>query len=134
MARFDNSAIYRTIDPRNQLDINKLYGFSEGLDHQFNSARFGWRFSNDSVRLFAYVYANGKRSVAEICTVPLNEPIQCSIKVFPTAYLLSAGNNQVQMERGVASPIAKGFLQYPYFGGNETAPHDVYISIGTFSK
>lgn len=29
-AKFDNSAIYTTIDPVNQYEINKLYGFSEG--------------------------------------------------------------------------------------------------------
>src|SRR3982751_5129249 len=27
--KFDNSAIYQTIDPANQEDINKLYGFSD---------------------------------------------------------------------------------------------------------
>src|SRR5437762_8581737 len=30
IAKFDNSAIYQTINPDNQYDINKLYGFSEG--------------------------------------------------------------------------------------------------------
>ena len=29
---FDSTAIYSTIDPVNQFDINKLYGFSEGIN------------------------------------------------------------------------------------------------------
>src|SRR5689334_17193859 len=33
--KFDQSAVYQTIDPANQEDINKLYGFSDNNDaHQ----------------------------------------------------------------------------------------------------
>src|SRR5215207_256029 len=58
--RFDSSAIYETNNPENQYDINKLYGFSDNsaLHHQF-SARFGWRWSDGALRLFAYVYNEG---------------------------------------------------------------------------
>ena len=35
VARFDSSAIYQSINPINQLDINKLYGFSEGFNNQY---------------------------------------------------------------------------------------------------
>ena len=41
---FDSSAVYTSVDPVNQYDINKLYGFSDnGADHHQFSARFGWR-------------------------------------------------------------------------------------------
>ena len=39
--KFNSSAVYQTKDPANQEDINKLWGFSEGEDHQLNSARIG---------------------------------------------------------------------------------------------
>ncbi|MEJ7913177.1 MAG: hypothetical protein WKF70_08485, partial [Chitinophagaceae bacterium] len=49
---FDSSAVYTSIQPINQLDINKLYGFSDNKanHHQF-SARIGWRWSNNALRL-----------------------------------------------------------------------------------
>lgn len=67
---FDSSCIYKTLDPANQYDINKLYGFSDNdaHHHQF-SAIFGWRFSDDSLRLFGYVYNNSERVSEEICAV-----------------------------------------------------------------
>src|SRR5215216_4353437 len=44
IVKFDSSAIYHTIDPNNQYDINKLYGFSDNDSaHHLYSARFGWR-------------------------------------------------------------------------------------------
>src|SRR5688500_15539154 len=57
--RFNQTAIYQTIIPENQLDINKLWGFSEGNDNHYNSARIGWRYSDGALRLFGYVYAKG---------------------------------------------------------------------------
>jgi hypothetical protein len=42
MVKFDSSAVYQTVDPDNQGDINKLYGFSDNnQDHHTNSARIG---------------------------------------------------------------------------------------------
>src|SRR5205085_11605887 len=56
MVRFDSSAVYQTTDPDNQYDINKLYGFSDGMDHQLNSARIGWAWNKGALRLYAYIY------------------------------------------------------------------------------
>jgi len=41
MAKFDNSAIYTSVIPENQYDIHKLWGFTEGINNQYNSARVG---------------------------------------------------------------------------------------------
>ena len=49
LAKFDSSAIYITLDPGRQNDINKLYGFSDNnTTHHLFSARFGWRWSNNA--------------------------------------------------------------------------------------
>jgi hypothetical protein len=37
-AKFDSSAIYATVNPTNQLDINKLYGFADD-DKQHHASR-----------------------------------------------------------------------------------------------
>ena len=41
MVKFDNSAIYQTVNAENQYAINKLWGFSEEIDNHTNSARIG---------------------------------------------------------------------------------------------
>jgi hypothetical protein len=70
VAKFDSTAIYSTINADNQADINKLYGFADNNStHQQFSARFGWRWSNNALRLFGYVYNDGIRSSKELGVV-----------------------------------------------------------------
>src|SRR4051812_33571860 len=60
VVKFDSTAIYQSQSAENQYDINKLYGFSDNnSDHHQYSARFGWRWSENALRLFAYVYNEG---------------------------------------------------------------------------
>src|SRR3954453_18752508 len=60
-AVFDSSCIYQTVDPANQNDINKFYGFSDcNTQHLENSARIGWRWSKDSLRIFGFVHNNSE--------------------------------------------------------------------------
>jgi len=126
---FDSSAIYTTINPVNQFDINKLYGFSEGFNHQYNSARFGWRWSNDSLRLFGYVYNNGNRLSQEISTIAIGDTIACKIELQTSNYLFQVDNRQVLIPRTATGSLANGYQLYPYFGGDETAPQLITIRI-----
>lgn len=128
--RFDSSAIYKTAIPLNQFDINKLYGFSDNsaMHHQF-SARFGWRWSDGALRLFAYVYNEGKVESAEISTVEIGKAVQCTLRVKGSRYEFQVGDEITTMPRASTTEKGKGYLLYPYFGGDETAPHDVRIWI-----
>ncbi len=128
--RFDSSAIYRTADPQNQLDINKLFGFSDNnaAHHQY-SARFGWRWSNQALRLFAYVYNDGVVSSQELTPVPLDTDIHCTIKVSGNKYVFMVNDFIFDMPRKAETDKAVGYQLYPYFGGDETAPHDISIRI-----
>ena len=128
--RFDSSAIYQTTDPQNQWDINKLYGFSDNsASHHQYSARFGWRWSEDALRLFAYIYNKGIRESKEIAIVAIGKEVQCSIRISPESYLFSVDNKTETLPRLSATPAAKGYKLYPYFGGDEVAPHEVRIWI-----
>lgn len=129
MARFNNSAIYTTIDPVNQYDINKLWGFSEGFNNQYNSARIGWAYNNGALRLYGYVYAKGVRYSREITPVAINTEIPCSIKLNGSSYLLTANGVTVSLPRGTTTTKASGLQQFPYFGGDEKAPQDIRIDI-----
>jgi hypothetical protein len=130
VVKFDSSAIYNSLLPENQNDINKLYGFSDNSsDHHQFSARFGWRWSNGALRLFAYVYNLGKVSSKEIGTIAIGKEINCSIMAAGNEYIFHMNDKSVEMPRLSATPQIKGYQLYPYFGGNEPAPHDITIRI-----
>lgn len=129
-AIFDESAIYEAASAINQHDIHKLYGFSDcGTSHHKNSARFGWRWYNDSLEIHAYTYAFGKRQTPEfITTVSINEPHNYLIQISGDKYIFSVDEKTVEVPRG-CSGSPSGYYLNPYFGGDETAPHDVNIKV-----
>lgn len=133
--RFDSSAAYKTADPQNQYDINKLYGFSDnGEQHHQFSARFGWRWSDGALRLFAYTYNNGVRDAKELGTIAIGKEVACSIKIAGEVYQFTVNDKTETMPRLSSMPTAKGYQLYPYFGGDEAAPHEVRIWIREESK
>ena len=129
MVKFDSSAIYKTVLPENQYAVNKLWGFSEGIDNHYNSARVGWSWNMDSLRLYGYVYVNGELHYQEITSVNIGEEIACSIKLVENTYLFMVDDIVVSLPRGLSGSQANGYQQYPYFGGNEVAPHLITIRI-----
>ncbi|MDB5253677.1 MAG: hypothetical protein JWP27_2846 [Flaviaesturariibacter sp.] len=135
LVRFDSSAVYTTHAAENQYDINKLYGFSDNnaAHHEF-SARFGWRWSDGALRLFAYVYNNGASASQEITSVPIGKDVACSIRVAGAAYVFKAGDATVTMPRASTTALGAGYQLYPYFGGDESAPHAVSIWIKALSQ
>lgn len=128
--KFDSSAIYSTIDSSNQDDINKLYGFADNnAFHQQYSARFGWRWSYNELRLFGYIYNNGVRESKELGTVEIGKKNNCVIKVTSTAYQFSLNGKIDSLPRKSTTLKAEGYKLYPYFGGDELAPHRINIFI-----
>jgi hypothetical protein len=143
-AYFDSSAEYKNVDPVNQYDINKLWGFSEGFNNQYNSCRIGWSYNDGKyggitqigtlgLRLSAYSYAKGIRYSKEICVIPMKTPVYCSIKPTATGYVCSVTVNGIKysttINRGTTTTTASGYQQYPYFGGDEVAPQNIFIQI-----
>ena len=127
--QFDSSAIYTSVDPVNQYDINKLYGFTEGQDPHLNSARIGWAFNDGKLRLYAYAYNNQQRLSQEIGTVNIGETINCAIKLDSLNYIFNVNEKQVKLRRAQAGVTAQGYRLFPYFGGDEVAPHPIRIMI-----
>ncbi|WP_246000438.1 hypothetical protein [Pontibacter diazotrophicus] len=126
---FDSTAIYTTADPDNQGDINKLYGLSDcGSAHHTNSARFGWRWYNGKLELHAYTYFNNERNAAYVGSVTLGEPAICEIRMENKKYVFYLNGKSVSLPRACTG-TGEGYQLYPYFGGDETAPHDVTITI-----
>jgi hypothetical protein len=128
--RFDSSAIYTTVAASNQADINKLYGFSDNnaLHHDF-SARFGWRWYNNNLEIFGYIYNNGVVSFQKIGNASIGKEETYSIKILEGTYFFTLGNTSINMPRASTTSTGMGYKLYPYFGGDELAPHDVKIWI-----
>jgi hypothetical protein len=128
-ARFDSSAIYTTVNTANQGDINKLYGVSDcGSQHQENSARFGWRWYGGKLEIWAYTYSNGEREYTFVDSIRLNEYFNFEISFAESAYVFKLGNKTVRLPRS-CNGYASGYQLFPYFGGDETAPHTITIHI-----
>jgi hypothetical protein len=128
--KFDSSAIYTTGKAENQKDINKLFGFSDNnaLHHEY-SARFGWRWSDNALRIFAYDYNNGTRSFKELGTIQIGAENSCSITVSGNKYIFNLNGAETVMPRASTTELAEGYQLYPYFGGDESAPHVISIWI-----
>ncbi len=128
--KFDSSAIYSTVVAENQYDINKLYGFSDnGGDHMQFSARIGWRWSEGALRLFGYTHNHGQMDFKEVSQVSIGAEHACSIAVSGNSYVFTVDGKSITMDRESTTESAKGYKLFPYFGGDETAPHQIRIWI-----
>jgi hypothetical protein len=126
---FDESAIYTTEDSTNQADINKLYGVSDCNEHHMQSSiRIGWRWYNDNLELLWFKHFDGNFSFGKIKNVNLNEVINCSIELGESKYIVSVDGDTVETDRPCGLNQGRYYL-WPYFGGNEKAPHDIKIKI-----
>lgn len=133
--KFDSSAIYKTKASGNQLDINKLYGFSDNNStHQEYSARFGWRWHAGKLEIFAYLYNAGKRSFSKIGEAEIGNVYNCSIKVDGNHYVFSINDQSITVSRESTTKSAVGYKLFPYFGGDESAPHQINIWIEDLSS
>lgn len=146
-ARFSNSCAYDI--GADQTDMNKLIGiglfdkpFKEMFDnmsapHHIDSARIGWYYNEGKIHLHTYCYVNGVKphhNIAElmkyICTVELEQEFTWSLKInYDTKqYLFNINDSEVAIP--FTHNKQKGYLLYPYFGGNISAPHtmDIYLN------
>ena len=129
VVKFDSSAMYQTELPENQYAVNKLWGFSEGNNNHFNSARIGWSWTDNALRLYGYAYVSGQLYYQEITSVAIGAEISCNIKLAAETYLFTVNGVPLHLPRATSGSQASGYQQYPYFGGNETAPHLITILI-----
>ena len=130
MAVFDSSCIYTSQVRENQQDINKLYGFSDcGSGHSVNSARFGWLWNGSAIELYAYCYINGVRTSLLLDTVAIDQQNTLAIQVKAHQYIFECNGKTTAISRHCATGAIEGYQLYPYFGGDETAPHNIHIYI-----
>ena len=130
-AIFDESAEYTLDVASDQADINKLVGFSDcHQDHQSESARIGWRWYQDQLQLLAYTYREGQLSFELMGTVDFNKEIDLEILIDGDTYQYSGtGLSSVTMQRTQNCETGDNYWLWPYFGGDQPAPHEVTIKL-----
>ena len=128
--KFHPSCRYN-LDNNDQYDVNKLFGFGYGLEHHHkNSARFGWRYEPtiDKIILYAYVYHNKYRLITRLAELEFNKEYELAININGNAYFFSLDGKQIYNLGGVTPKRTKRELG-AYFGGNQTAPHPMKITL-----
>lgn len=130
-AIFNETAIYESKIPENQWDINKLLGFADcNSHHHQHSARFGWRWLDDNLEIFAYCYADGERMSEMIGILDLNKPGDFRLELTDDAYVFTLNHfPAVTMPRKNTCDKGAYYMLWPYFGGDEVAPHDIDIRL-----
>jgi hypothetical protein len=130
---FDESCLY-DLHSEDQLDINKLFGFSIGWHHH-TSFRFGWRPNiENKIEIFCYEYQDGiRQKPIKLCEVDINKWIRFQLTYSSTGiikYFISYGNDFYWFYDSPVNIRKKTGLGYTlglYFGGNQKAPHDIII-------
>jgi hypothetical protein len=127
---FDSSAVYISLQESNQGDVNKLIGFSDcGNDHQQNSARLGWSWNGQNVVIYAYAYVNRERKIKTLGNFNINQAFNCAVSAAGGYYRFEAGNHVDSIPRFCSGDNSYRYKLFPYFGGDEVAPHEMRISI-----
>ncbi len=99
---------------------NKLAGISSNRIHQ-NSIRIAWRCTHGQIRIAIYEYRDGERVIT-----PLGYVYDW------TSVIIEMDNNRVMFQEkyyDIGTHEQKGWLAFPYFGGEATAPHNMEFRI-----
>lgn len=150
--KFSQECIYKGLED----DVNKLFGFTiVNLHHKNlteevhdNSVRFGWRpnLNGMYIDIFSYYYINGVRKYVRICSVIPEKFYKYKLGIYKINdnewqyrfEVTSLSNNIVigdyksdkfKMVDNNKFNLLISTNNYPYFGGNIVAPHDMVITI-----
>jgi hypothetical protein len=134
---FNENVIYE-LNNGDQMDINKLFGISFGFHHK-NSARFGWRWNTEKnkIEILAYIYVDGKRinewdEDTLIAELEPYEVCEMKIKKENNYYIFNIYSDSTKKNYIKKLKCGKGkfwgYYLFPYFGGNQVAPHDIEIN------
>jgi len=119
-----------SIAAEKQKDTNKLIGLSDGLNHQRNSIRLGWRWSekDNKIEIMSIRYNNGLRIIDHITYAESDKFYEYSINIWEGVYYVKFGGTG----KGLTRTSKWNFLRVKlgfYFGGTEKASKDFKIEM-----
>lgn len=125
--KFDNSCWYNYVN-NDSNDLNKVFGYG-GVNNQKRSARFAWKpdFDNEGIlKIYAYVYDNGKRIIEYVCDIKTDDQREFILKKKNGfEFFISSENKHIPVNGRIPTWIKF----WPYFGGNNKAPHNITIEL-----
>lgn len=134
-ATFPAGVAYTTANPANQSDWNKLMGLTTDRIHK-NSIRVGWRWNpkTSRVELGFYGYLDGAREMPMLTDVAPGQSIDCELQMKNAGLTARCGSfsHTQSGSMGVSFPTT-WVLHSAYFGGDETAPHDIHVDVTNIS-
>ena len=131
---FTESCIYE-IPNDTEFDTNKLIGISDSYSHSTHSVRVGWRYYKGQLEILSYVRKNKVIHLQHMCYVEINQPYFFSVEIKNDRYILickKSGGEYKPVKVEVSRTSNYNGIRYklfPYFGGNNPAPHDITIKI-----
>jgi hypothetical protein len=81
------------------------------------------------IELYAYCYTGSVRKNVLLGTTAIGTPADLGISVQPNQYQFFYNGTITTVPRHCTNNSAQGYKLYPYFGGDETAPHDIRVFI-----
>lgn len=126
---FDESCIY-DLKSEDQFDVNKLFGLGFFPHHIQTSARFGWNWNlkSEVIDIYTFIHRGGIFSFEFMTFIEIDKPITLTLLVQKRQVIFEAKKKTgfITMSQPlITNPLA--YQLHPYFGGNQTAPHDMKI-------
>lgn len=132
---FEASCLYNTEfwPEQDKLDINKLVGGTNGLTDKY-SARFGWRCTDlQNIDVVTYIHEGGAfapMSEIMLAKVAPNEWHTGELIFGKNFYSFKVdGGVPITIPTSIDGTKTMKLKQFPYFGGNNVAPHNMVIHI-----
>ena len=115
----------------NQADVNKLFGLSDcRTSHTANSIRLGWRYYNDSLQVLWFKHEDDQFSFGLLKEIEVGKVYEAFIIINDDAYIVGFDDESVSIPRSCnVKPNNLKYYLWPYFGGDEVAPHTIKIKI-----
>jgi hypothetical protein len=128
--KFGENCAYN-LNNNNQGDLNKVFGFSDNfsLIHR-HSARFAsrWIVERGVMEIWAYWYRSGEVGYEKIGETTLGRWDTYEVSGSGSTYYFNFNGNAITTARSAPLQGIK-VKSWPYFGGDEVAPHDMDIYI-----
>ena len=122
---FTDSCRYGFQDYHGQ--VHKIFGIGFLPYHRWQSIRFGWTYhGGDLILVHSYIYDNGRRTIEPMVWVPIGSSTSMSIIPGPDGgYTMRAAH----VVKHIDIRPKWGYKLWPYFGGQNVAPHDIKINL-----
>ena len=91
----------------------------------------GWRYINGNIELCWLRHEEGRHSSATIRIIDVDEVYRATIDIETFYYIITIDDDTTLVRRRPEGNwgLIRRYYLYPYFGGNEYAPHDITIRI-----